>query len=70
MTLLFALITLALANPTNVRPNADCEECKDGVPYVPVEVTVTPSPPDYCAEGSVDESRPPPPVTPAPPPPC
>lgn len=65
-----ALITLSFAN-TIVRPKADCEECKDGVPYVPpVDVTVTPSPADDCAEGIIDVSGPVPIVTPAPPPPC
>lgn len=69
VTLLLALITLSLANPV-VRPNNDCEECKGGVPYVPIDYTVTPPPADDCAEGIIDVSVPLPPGTPAPPPPC
>lgn len=69
VTLLLALITLSLANPI-IRPKAECSECQDGLPDVPVDFTVTPSPSDDCADGIIDVSRPLPPVTPAPPPPC
>lgn len=69
VTLLLTIIGLTLAN-TIIRPNTECSECKNGEIYVPVEVTVTPSPPDDCAEGIIDVSVPLPPGTPAPPPPC
>lgn len=70
VTLLLALITLSFAN-TIVRPNAECTECKNGVPDVPVDIIVTPPPTsDDCAEGRIDVGAPLPPITPAPPPPC
>lgn len=72
MTILLAIITLSLANTIrNNQPYADCEECKLGLPYVPVDIVVTPPPStDDCADGEEYVSRPAPPVTPAPPPPC
>lgn len=57
---------------TIIQPsNVECSECQPGVPYVPVDVIVTPPPEtDDCADGIIDVSRPLPPITPAPPPPC
>lgn len=73
VTLLLAVITVSFAR-TVIQPNnniLECEECKLGVPYVPVEVIVTPPPEnDDCVEGKLDVSAELPPITPAPPPPC
>lgn len=73
VTLLLALITLSFARTIIIEPSnsvLECEECKTGVPYVPVDVIVTPAPDDDCVSGNLDVSVPLPPITPAPPPPC